>query len=122
MWLGGNAARERPILQNIALFVPLGFFLTQVLPDRRYRFPAAVLLGFAVSLLMETVQYHTGGGDAEDLFNNTLGAAIGSGLFCAADRIMGKRKAGRMACEVVSVLLILAGIIGCLQMKKIVGR
>ena len=62
MWLGGNAARGRPILQNIALFVPLGFFLTQVLPDRRYRFPAAVLLGFAVSLLMETVQYHTGRG------------------------------------------------------------
>lgn len=124
MWLGGSAARGRSILQNVALFVPLGYFLTRVLPDKKHRFPAAVLLGFAVSLLIETVQYHTGRGwfDAEDLFNNTLGAAIGSGLFCAADRIMGKRKAGRMACEVLSVLLILAGIVGCLQMKKIVGR
>ena len=74
--------------------------------------------------MIETVQYHTGRGwfDVEDLFNNTLGAAIGSGLFCVVDRIMGKRKAGRVACEVVSVLLILAGIVGCLQMKKIVGR
>ena len=119
MWLGGNAARGRPILQNIALFVPMGFFLTQVLSGRKYRFPAAVLLGFAVSLLIETVQYHTGRGwfDAEDLFNNTLWAAIGSGLFCAADRIMGTRKAGQVACEVLSVLLILAGIVGCLQMK-----
>lgn len=106
------------------LLVPQGFLLTQVLRDRRYRFPAAVLLGFAVSLLIETIQYFTGRGwfDAEDLFNNTLGAAIGSGLFCAVDRIMGKGKAGRVACEVVSVLLILAGIVGCLQMKKIVGR
>ena len=124
MWFEGNAARGRSVLQNIALFVPMGFFLTQVVPERKYKFPAAVLLGFAVSLLIETIQYFTGRGwfDAEDLFNNTLGAAIGSGLFCAADRIMGKRKAGRMACEVVSVLLILAGIVGCLQMKKIVGR
>ena len=124
MWLEGNAARERSILQNIALFVPLGFFLTQVLRDRKYRFPAAVLLGFAVSLLIETIQYFTGRGwcDAEDRFSNTLGAAIGSGLFCAVDRIMGKGKAGRAACEVVSVLLILAGIVGCLQMKKMVGR
>ena len=124
MWLGGNAARGRSILQNIMLFVPLGFFLTQVLRDRKYRLPVDVLLGFAVSLLIETVQYHTGRGwfDAEDLFNNTLGAAIGSGLFCVVDRIMGKGKAGRVACEVVSVLLILAGIVGCLQMKKIVGR
>ena len=124
MWLGGNAARGMSILQNIALFVPMGFFLTQVLRDRKYRFPAAVLLGFAVSLLIETIQYFIGRGwfDAEDLFNNTLGATIGSGIFWAVDRIMGKRKAGRMACEVVSVLLILAGLIGCLQMKKIVGR
>ena len=62
------------------------------------------------------------GGTGEDLFNNTLGATIGSGIFWAVDRIMGKRKAGRVACEVVSVLLILAGIVGCLQMKKMVGR
>ena len=124
MWLGGNAARGRSVLQNIMLFVPMGFFFTQVLSGRKYRFPAAVLLGFAVSLLIETVQYHTGRGwfDAEDLFNNTLGAVIGSGLFCAVDRIMGKGKAGRVTCEVVSVLLILAGIVGCLQMKKMVGR
>ena len=91
---------------------------------RKYRFPAAVLLGFAVSLLIETIQYFTGRGwfDAEDLFNNTLGAANGSVLFIGIDRIMGKGKAGRAACEVVSVLLILAGIVGCLQMKKMVGR
>ncbi len=124
MWFEWNAARGRSILQNIILFVPMGFFLKQVLSGRKYKFPAAVLLGFAVSLLIESVQYHTGRGwfDAEDLFNNTLGAAIGSGLFCAVDRIMGKGKAGRVACEVVSVLLIAAGIIGCLQMKKMVGR
>ncbi len=108
----------------MVLLVPQGFFLTQVLSSRKYRFPAAVLLGLAVSLLIETVQYHTGRGwfDAEDLFNNTLGATIGSGIFWAVDRIMGKGKAGRVACEVVSVLLILAGLVGCLQMKKMVGR
>ena len=53
----------------------MGFFLMQVLSGRKYRLSAAALLGFAVSLLIETVQYHTGRGwfDAEDLFNNTLG-------------------------------------------------
>ena len=119
--LGGVIAKGLP--QPVAADSSLNL-QRLILQDRKYRLPVAVLLGFAVSLLIETVQYHTGRGwfDAEDLFNNTLGAAIGSGLFCAADRIMGKRKAGRVACEVVSVLLILAGLIGCLQMKKIVGR
>ncbi|MBQ6609068.1 MAG: VanZ family protein [Oscillospiraceae bacterium] len=119
--LGGVIAKGLP--QPVAADSSLNF-QRLILQDRKYRLPVAVLLGFAVSLLIETVQYHTGRGwfDAEDLFNNTLGAAIGSGLFCAADRIMGKRKAGRMACEVVSVLLILAGLVGCLQMKKLVGR
>ena len=126
MWFGGNAVKGRSILQNVALFVPLGFFLTQALslPKRRGRFLIAVGIGFAVSLLIETVQYYTGRGwfDVEDLFNNTLGAAVGSGLFFAVERMAGKGKAGRVACDVLSVILIAAGVVGCLQMKKMIGR
>ena len=57
----------------------------------------------------------------DDLLNNTLGTAIGSGLFFAVERIAGKGKAGRMACNILSVLLIAAGVFGCFQMKGMVG-
>ena len=124
MWFAGNAAKGKSILQNIALFIPLGFLLTQALPSRKYRFPSAVLLGFVISLLIETAQYSTRWGwfDVDDLLNNTLGAAIGSGLFFVVERIAGKGKAGRMACDVLSVLLVAAGVVGCYQMKEMVGN
>jgi glycopeptide antibiotics resistance protein len=78
----GSAAMAQ-VLLNVVLFVPLGFLL-------RYRFArgpvSAVLLGFAVSLLIETTQGTAVFGayacpyrlaDVDDLITNTLGAAAG---------------------------------------------
>ena len=71
------------VLLNVLLFAPLGAFAVHLLGRRT---PGVLLLGFAVSLLVETTQY-TGIWylypcpyrlfDVDDLLANTLGALVG---------------------------------------------
>lgn len=64
-------------LLNIALFVPLGFFLP-VFWERFYRFPHAVLFGFFTSSLIESLQIFTlRATDINDLMTNTTGTLLG---------------------------------------------
>lgn len=83
----GNPLRSPELLQlvfNVLLFVPLGFFV-RVLFGRG--FVVTVLIGFAVSLLVETTQLTGVWGiypcayrffDVGDLMTNTTGALIGA--------------------------------------------
>lgn len=89
----GDFAREGlsvlpQIAFNVVFFVPLGFIAGRLL---RLRFVPSVVLGFAVSLLIEAAQgtglfgvypyaYRTA--DVDDLIYNTSGAALG--WMCAA--------------------------------------
>ncbi|MFT4280370.1 VanZ family protein [Microbacterium sp.] len=85
----GNPLRSPELLQlvfNVLLFLPLGFFV-RVLFGRG--FVVAVLIGFAVSLLVETTQLTGVWGiypcayrffDVGDLMTNTTGALIGAVL------------------------------------------
>lgn len=63
---------------NFAFFVPLGVLLFVQLRSKR----AATLWGFALSVLVETIQYvfALGRTDIDDLFFNTLGAWFGAWL------------------------------------------
>ncbi|MGN0065984.1 MAG: VanZ family protein [Nocardioides sp.] len=79
--------RDAAFLQvglNVALFVPFGFFVRKILSRG---FVVATLLGFAMSLLIETTQRTGVWGlydcpyrlfDVDDLLTNTAGALIGS--------------------------------------------
>ncbi|MDN3312028.1 VanZ family protein [Microbacterium oryzae] len=83
----GTTLTDPAVLQlvlNVALFAPLGFFL-RVLAGRRIL--AAVLMGLAVSALIEATQLTGVWGlypcayrvfDVDDLLTNTTGAALGS--------------------------------------------
>ena len=71
------------LLFNVVFFMPLGFIAGRLL---RLRFPTAVLLGAAVSALIEVAQltglfglypFADRCGDVDDLITNTLGAAAG---------------------------------------------
>lgn len=68
---------------NVLLFMPLGYLvlLSYSTIDRWWK---VLLLGFAFSLLIETVQLITrlGWFDASDLLHNTLGALIGYWIYC----------------------------------------
>ena len=64
-------------LANVAMFVPLGLFLVLLLG--RGRWWLAILLGFALTVVIEVVQQSlpTRVSDLRDIVANSVGAAIG---------------------------------------------
>ena len=69
------------VLENILMFVPIGFTLSGVFKKHRVIIP--MVLSFGLSLCIETCQLllHSGVFELDDLFNNTLGAVIGIILY-----------------------------------------
>ena len=76
---------------NILMFVPFGILLP-LLSDKFKRLWKTVGIGFAVSILIEIVQFITGRGQAstDDVITNTLGALIGYGLIMAWQNVWNK--------------------------------
>ena len=70
------------VLLNILLFVPCGF-LVPTIWKRSWSCWKVVLLGFSVSLCIETIQFLTrcGYADVDDLINNTIGTWMGYILY-----------------------------------------
>lgn len=64
------------IILNVLVFVPLGIFLGML----GINVWKAVLIGFAVSFVLEALQYFLsiGAADITDLITNTIGAAFGA--------------------------------------------
>jgi glycopeptide antibiotics resistance protein len=90
------------MLENVAVFVPLGVLLPLV--ARTTSLPRVLLRGFLVSLAIEVLQLvnsvAANGGhasDVNDLLANTLGAAVGFGLFRAALLLPVLRRLARSA-------------------------
>lgn len=106
-WAEGNVSAGRSILLNIALFVPLGYFLSILLRSRKSKEWYAAVIAFFISLCIEIVQYGTCRGyfDFDDLINNCIGSVIGILLF----KIFGKDKRE----NILAVALLIAGGIGC---------
>lgn len=81
-WIfGGNAELGMEVINNIALFFPLGFLLNDVL--KKGSFGKVVFLAMFLSLSVESAQlvFKLGLFELDDIFNNTLGAAAGWCLF-----------------------------------------
>ncbi len=73
-------------LGNLAMFVPVGLFPPML--SRRYSFKRTVLLGLSISLAIELCQIPLWrGADIDDVWLNTLGAAIGYGFYALARRL-----------------------------------
>lgn len=86
------------IIENIAIFVPIGFFLPFALGEKKSSFLSAGLFGFALSFLAEVSQYvfSLGVCETDDLINNTAGAVVGFGLWYAMSARTAKK--GRKPC------------------------
>lgn len=90
------------MVQNVAVFVPLGFLLPLI---SRVRTLTQVLLwGFLISLTMEALQFVntvTGNGghvsDINDLLANTVGAPMGYGIYRLALLLPGLRRLAHAA-------------------------
>ncbi len=73
---------------NVIGFLPFGFILP-VMHQRLKRFSLVTLLGFTLSLIVETLQlvFKVGCFDVDDLLLNTAGAALGYLIFAVCNRI-----------------------------------
>ena len=83
----------KEIVLNIALFVPFGF-LPSMLFKKLDSIKVIVLLAFIFSLFIETSQlvFKVGLFELDDLFDNTLGAVIGYGIFYSLDSLVTNKK------------------------------
>ena len=121
-WAKGNAGTGKQILLNIALFVPAGYFLANVLHAWNIKRAGvlAVAISFAISASIETVQYvdGLGLGETDDVFNNVLGAVLGVGIYklCQSVSDAGNRERYKTW---ISAAFLIAGVIGCKMVNPV---
>ena len=129
-WLTGDWTIGIEILENIGLFVPLGYLLALFFSAdgdaKRTKPVLTILTGFLLSLGVEALQYLLGRGlfEMDDLFDNTLGTVLGLLLYRLAASVLLKRESGAgrvMLGGVLPVLMLLAGLLGCRQMSRPAG-
>ena len=79
------------VFGNVLGFVPYGFILPVITGKMRNSF-FIILSGFVISLTIEVIQLITKVGcfDVDDMILNTLGAALGYGIYAVCDRIRRK--------------------------------
>lgn len=67
------------MLQNVAMFIPLGVLLPFVYPEKLGQWTPVILLAIMTTTLIETLQFFLllGQADMTDILANILGAAIG---------------------------------------------
>ena len=71
------------IILNTVLFLPFGYLVPILFPEKVDRYWKMLCIGFAFTLLIETLQLilHRGCFDLDDLFHNTIGSIIGYVLY-----------------------------------------
>lgn len=98
-WNNFSAKNWANVLLNVAMFGPLGFLLP-LLGKKLRKWYVTLPVGFGVSLTIELLQLAMGRGicDVDDLFCNTLGAAIGYFVIMAVlSALNGKGKRAKPA-------------------------
>ena len=81
-WTTKNAADWYFIVGNILMFIPFGMILPSCF-DAMRSWVKVSGIGFVISASIELIQliFHRGFFEFDDMFNNTLGAIMGYGLF-----------------------------------------
>lgn len=110
LWSCFSRGNYLQLLLNIALFIPLGYFLEAVFSKVRLKYLWPVLVSLFVSISVELAQFLTNRGmlDVDDLLSNGVGACVGIFLWVWVDRHKKIRK------HWVSLLLLTAGLAGCI--------
>jgi glycopeptide antibiotics resistance protein len=93
--------------ENVLIFVPFGIYLCMLKPG--WSFGKRMLPIIATTLVFETVQYifAIGRADITDVLGNSLGGAIGLGIYAVLAKVLGNRT-NRVVVVVASVLSIIA--------------
>jgi glycopeptide antibiotics resistance protein len=86
---GLRPASQNDVVSNVLLYIPFGFFAAYALEKRRLAVVlGATLAGFALSLLVELLQFYDMGRYQEisDICSNTVGALLGAAAAAALGR------------------------------------
>ena len=92
-WFHGNISVGDQIIRNILMFIPFGFLFSVCIDDGVKKvgkvFGLAVLVSFVFSVGIELCQliFRLGFCELDDVINNTLGGAIGSGVYLLVRKI-----------------------------------
>lgn len=115
-WAKGSAGTGDQILLNIALFVPLGYFLANALHVWNIKRAGlwSILISFVISASIETIQYvdGLGLGETDDVFNNVLGSALGVGFYKLCESVLDFGNRERYKTWIAAAFLV-AEVIGC---------
>lgn len=100
-----TSGHVKEVVQNVLVFIPLGVYAAAFLPKPKW---LAFVPAFAVSLTFEVVQYafSLGASDITDLIGNTLGGALGVGLFW----LLNKWKHGMRLINIIGIAVEAGGI------------
>ena len=86
-----GSLRLSEIVENVALFVPFGVYLSMV--RRQWSWGYRILAIVCTTVAFESIQYAfaIGRADITDVLGNTLGGVMGIALYAALTRILGPR-------------------------------
>ncbi len=107
----GTSNFIKNIAGNIGIFIPFGLIVPLMFDCVRKR--SVVFAGFILSVVFETVQYILALGitDIEDVIYNTLGAAIGIGMYAVISSLYRKEIAKKIAGIATLAVLGVGGIL-----------
>lgn len=96
------------ILENIAIFIPLGIYLCMF--KKEPKFSAKVLFILGTSAVLEIVQYilAIGRSDITDLLTNTCGGLLGVAIYLMIGKVFqSKKRTNRFITVIASIVTIL---------------
>ncbi len=89
--IAGSLFHIKDILYNVAVFIPAGFYFTALFGKKAVK---AIALCAALSLCFEVLQwiFSLGASDITDFITNTLGGALGAGVYFVLGRLFKGRE------------------------------
>ena len=112
LWSYTSDGHSKQILLNIALFVPLGYFLASTFSSSKRPVLWPILSALLASAAVEVIQFLTYRGmlDVDDLISNCFGAAVGLLIHKAVEKLSRDdvwKWTGRV--------MLTAGLVGCIM-------
>lgn len=109
LWSYTSHGHWKQIILNVALFIPLGYFLSGLYVSSRLPHLWTLLSALLVSASIELLQFFTYRGmlDVDDLISNLCGAAVGLLIFSLLSKVDKRRWA--------AWTMLAAGLIGCIM-------
>lgn len=111
-WFAGDMNLGQEVLANVAMFIPFGFLLSDILPSHlRKKSSAVMLAAILFSLTIETLQLFLMRGlfEWDDVVSNTIGACVGILLFHVITTIPAEKSR-----RIINTAISLAFILTCL--------